>query len=162
MRLMERCPHCGKKLLPDPRYIYTFRKWGTPALLILISLMLLLLDLLLDGKFNEWALEWAHWAVLGIWTLYVPVQLLRLNPNYGWLIVPFAGILFSLFFFYLDKLRGENTGFLGIDWAWSVIIPIITFIVAFPIVSHYARKELTHIDQLEYMVETLSREGENS
>jgi hypothetical protein len=122
--------------------------------------MFFALDLILDGKVNAWSLDWAHWAVLGVWTFYIPAQLLRSSPQFGWLIVPFGGFLFSLFFFFLDLLRGENKGFLNLDWAWQVIIPILTFIVGFPIVSHFARKELTHLDQLEHLVDTLSNEAE--
>lgn len=155
-QLIERCPHCGKKLFPDKRYAYTFHKWGTPAILALISLMLFGLDFTMDGKFDQWSLDWAHWASAGIVAFYIPAQLLRSNPNYGWLIFPIGGIFGITFFFFLDQLRGENEGFLGLDWVWPVIIPILTFVVVFPIVAHYARSELTHQDELEHLVDMLS------
>ena len=56
----------------------------------------------------------------------------------------------------IDRTNGENEGFLGLDWAWSVIFPVITFVVIFPVISHYARDEITHLDQLEHLVESLS------
>ncbi|MHA2028205.1 MAG: hypothetical protein ACW99A_11180 [Candidatus Kariarchaeaceae archaeon] len=155
------CPHCGKEVGDRRRVTHTFRKWATPSLIILISLMLLALDVTLDGDVESWSLEWAHWATIGIWLIYIPTQLLRSAPVYGWLIIPFGGILASIFFFLIDRAEGENNGFLGLDWAWGVIIPVMTFIVIFPIISHYARDEITHLDQLEYLVDSLSSGANN-
>jgi hypothetical protein len=123
--------------------------------------MLFALDFTIDGKIKSWELEWAHWATLGVWIFYITVQLLRSHPYYGWVIVPFGGVLFSFFFFFLDRLRGDNQGFLGLDWAWPVIIPILTFVVFFPIVSHFAQYKLTHLDQLEHLVDSLAQEADS-
>ncbi|MFV2015776.1 MAG: hypothetical protein ACC656_10130, partial [Candidatus Heimdallarchaeota archaeon] len=135
-------------------------KWATPSLIALISLMLFALDATLDGDISEWSINWAHWATIGIWFIYIPTQLLRSAPIYGWLIIPFGGILISIFFFLLDRSTGKNEGFMQIDWAWSVIIPVFTFLVLFPIISHLGRDQVTHLDQLESLVESLVS-GEN-
>ncbi len=156
------CPHCGNNISDTTQYSHTFKKWATPSLIILISLMLFALDVTVDGKVSEWDIEWAHWATIGIWFIYIPTQILRSAPIYGWLIIPFGGILASIFFFLVDNSNGDNNGFLGLDWAWTVIIPVVTFVVLFPIVSHYARDEITHLDQLEHLVNSLSSGANNN
>lgn len=154
------CPHCGNKIRDQNQFSHTFKKWATPSLIVLISLMLFALDATVDGDVSQWEIEWAHWATVGIWFIYIPTQLLRTAPIYGWLIIPFGGLLASIFFFLVDRSNGENIGFLGLDWAWFVILPIITFLVLFPIISHYGRDEITHLDQLETLVQSLSS-GDN-
>lgn len=154
------CPHCGKEITKSNQLSHTFRKWATPSLIVLISLMLFALDVTVDGDISDWEVEWAHWATIGIWFIYIPTQLLRTAPIYGWLIIPFGGILMSIFFFLVDRSNGDNGGFLQLDWAWSVIIPVFTFLVLFPIISHYGRDEVSHLDQLESLVESLVS-GEN-
>ena len=150
------CPHCGNNLSETKQFSHTFKKWATPSLIMLISLMLFAIDVTVDGNTSQWEIEWAHWATVGIWFIYIPTQLLRTAPIYGWLIIPFGVILASIFFFLVDRSTGENEGFVGLDWAWPVIIPIFTFLVLFPIISHYGRDEATHLDQLESLVQSLS------
>ncbi len=148
---MERCPSCGYDLrVPS---VYSFHKWATPSIITLLSLMLIALDIV-NNK-NSDGLEWAHWATVGIWIFYITTQFLRTNPDYGWLFVPIGGMLFVLFFFFLDRSTGENKGFMQLDWALNVIIPMFTFVIIMPIISRLARKEPAHIDILEQLIDSL-------
>ena len=170
-RSQKRCPHCGRLLERDPRFTYTFHNWSTHAYVIIISVMLILIDFIQNGAytfaissffqdFNN-RTEWSKWAVLGLWAFYLPAQYLRSRPHYGWFIVPLFGAVFDVFFVILDEEHGANSGFLGLDWAWYVILPISTFIIAFPLIARMARIQPTYLDQLEYLVDTLDSEVQN-
>ena len=153
---LTNCPSCGKDLV-DPQ-VYSFYKWATPAIVLVLSIMLILLDLVSSSSVDGAKLSWAHWAVLGIWIFYITVQMLRFNPDYGWLLVPFGGILFDIFFYFLDHFRDDNSGILGLDWALYVIIPFTTFVVILPILARVARKQPSHLDILEHLVDSLEVE----
>lgn len=150
---LTNCPSCGKDLT-EPQ-VYSFHKWATPAIVGLLSLMLILLDLVDDPISEGSSIDWSHWAVVGIWIFYITVQMLRFNPDYGWLLVPLGGVLFIIFFYFLDRFRDDNTGYLGLDWALKVIIPFSTFVVILPILSRMVRKQPSHLDILKHLVESL-------
>ncbi|MDH5403917.1 MAG: hypothetical protein OEY49_15575 [Candidatus Heimdallarchaeota archaeon] len=160
--MQQVCPHCGKLLVPLPKYNYSFHRWATISYMFVLSIMLILFDLILDGKYELWRFDWSQWAVFGLWILYITAQLLRSNPYFGWLVVPIGGILFTIFFMLLNKFEGSQTGFLGLTWAWSVIIPIQIFMVIFPILGHFARKSPTEEDRLQYMVDVLVKRELNN
>ena len=125
--------------------------------MIILSLMFLAFDLVDEGAGTEFGerIEWAPWAILGIWILYISVQLIRYQTYYGWLMVPVSGILFSIFIAGIDKALPPNEGVMGLDWSWYVIIPVMTFIVILPIVARISRQQPTHYDRLQYLVEHL-------
>ena len=158
--IIKVCPNCGKRLQKRPTY--SFHYWGTISFVAIISLMLLALDIIPEsGSKIDWNLDWAHWTVLGIWIFYLSVQLLRYNVDYGWILIPFAGVLFSIFFYFLDISDGANTGFLGLDWGWYLIIPWITFVVILPIFARIARNQPEHIEILRDFVDQLEDEFNN-
>ena len=117
--------------------------------------MLILIDLSQNGQLN-----WSLWTVLGVWTIYIPVQILRNSPHYGWIIIPILGIILSLFLLNLDKSLGINDGIWGYDWALTAVIPIFTFVVLFPITARFARDQPNEYERLEWFVETLEDENE--
>ena len=152
------CPHCGKELHPEAKYDTKFHTWGTIAIVLVLSVMLFAIDFTSDGIYENWAVDWAHLASLGVWIFFLTTQMMRYNPEYAWIMIPFAGILFSFFFYYLDKLYGLNEGFMGTDWSWFVIIPICTFVVILPILGRFARQRPGHYQQLEHLVDTIESE----
>jgi hypothetical protein len=161
----DRCPHCGANLNPDPRTVYTFSKWATPVIVGLISLLLLAIDFVNDGPFNGEFIsrfEWSQWATLGIWIFYMSVQLFRSHTAYRWLMIPFSGTLFSIFFIFLDLTQPPNDGFFALDWALYVVFPFIVFLVLLPIIARIAREAPTYQDQLEYLVDQLTEEQNNA
>lgn len=161
MNDQERCPQCGANLNSDPRTTYTFAKWATPAIVGLISVLLLAIDFVNDGPYNGhfWSrFEWGQWATLGVWIFYISVQLFRLQPAYRWLMIPFSGTLFSIFFIFLDITNPPNDGFLHLDWSLYVVFPFLTFLVFLPIIARIARDAPTYQDQLEYLVDQLTEE----
>lgn len=152
------CPHCGKHLYPDSKYDTRFHTWGTVAIVLVLSLMLFAIDLTSDGIYENWSIDWAHLASLGVWIFYITTQMMRNNHEYAWIMIPVSGILFSFFFYSIDRLYGANKGFMETDWAWFVIIPIVTFVVLLPILGRFARKRPGHYQQLEYLVESIESE----
>ena len=157
-KILLHCPHCGKDLYPKSKYDTRFHKWGTVVIVIVLSMMLFAIDFTNDGIYENWSVDWAHLASLGLWTFYISTQMMRNNPEYAWVMIPVAGVLFSLFFYFIDKLYGANEGFMETDWSWFVIIPITTFVVILPILGRIARKRPGHYQQLEYLVETIESE----
>jgi len=156
----KRCPHCGKQLNPDDRITYTFKWWSTILMTVILSLMLFALDLVDDGQHVNFSnrIEWSNWAILGLWLVFISVQLIRYQPYYEWLMIPVSGILFSIFIAMIDRYIPPNEGFMQLDWAWYVIIPVLTFVVILPIAARIAREQPTHYDRLEYLVEYLAEE----
>jgi hypothetical protein len=120
-----------------------------------ISLMLVAFDLIDENSSTNSELQWSGWATLGVWILFISVQLIRYQPYYGWLMVPISGILLSVFIAGIDRYTGENRGVWGLDWSWYVIIPLMTFIVILPIIARLARKQPSHRDRLAYLVDHL-------
>ena len=149
----DRCPHCGKQLDSLNLYSYSFKKWATPLFISFISVMLLLIDFAINNTFS-----WSPWAAVGIWGIYVPVQLLRTTPNQGWIIIPFTGVLLSFFLYFLDRRDPPNDQAWGLDWAGIAIVPIVTFLVIFPILGHIARDEPNEQERLELFIEQLEHE----
>ncbi len=149
------CPHCGKELVISERYHAHFHRWGTVLFVILLSLMILALDVVDQLPVK---ITWAYHTILGVWIFYISTQLIRYSPEYGYIMIPVSGILFSLFFYILDISFGKNDGFLHTDWAFFAIIPVITFVVIFPIVARIARYHPSYYDKLEFLVNTLEAE----
>lgn len=152
----KRCPHCGMRLDVDLKYTYQYRAWAIPSVVILISLMLFSLDYFACLTFT-----WSPWAVLGLWIIYIPIQLLREAPQFGWVVIPFMASAFSVFLLYLDRSTGENSGHYGFDWGPFAVIPIVTFFVILPMLAHFARQNYTEYDRLVDLIEILeTEEGE--
>ena len=161
MTELKRCPHCGKILKNDPRISYKFSRWASTIFVLILSLMLLALDLVDNGTTGTFSdrIGWSTWAILGLWIIFISVQLIRYQPYYEWLMIPISGILFSIFLFGIDRASGPNQGFMGLDWAWYAIIPILTFIVILPITARITRNQPTQYDRLEYLVDHLVEEA---
>ncbi|MCY3414930.1 MAG: hypothetical protein INQ03_24990 [Candidatus Heimdallarchaeota archaeon] len=149
----ELCPHCGKPVHEAPKYNYAFKPWATPMYILLISIMIFVIDFV-----HNQIIAFSYWAILGIWLLYIPVQLLRANPRQGWIIVPLGGLMLSFFLVIMDKQYGDNSGTFGLDWAPLALAFVITFMVFFPIVARLARDAPSEIDRLRLFIEHLEEE----
>jgi len=160
MTELLKCPHCGSDLHPDERVTYNFSFWATPLVMVILSLMLVAFDLVDNGQQGSFSqrITWSPWAILGIWILFISVQLIRYQPYYEWLMIPVSGILFSIFLAGIDRRTGTNSGFARLDWAWFAIIPIITFLVIMPIAARLVRSQPTQYDRLSYLVDHLVEE----
>ena len=169
------CPHCKKPVVFDEIVLQEesqieadmegfqssileypkekqFKWWVTPLNVLFICLFIIGIDMSTGPTIGWTGIDWAFWPVIGIIGFFLIAWVLARRPESFWIMGPLSFVLVSLFLFAIDKTYGENSGFLGLDWAQIPILALLTFGFIIPVISKLGYKSLSPEQKFESLI----------
>jgi hypothetical protein len=124
-----------------------YKWWVTPLNILFISSFLIIIDVVTPPN-TAWArIDWAWWAVGGLFFAYIVSFIIFKRPAIAWIVGPTLMVGASGLLLAIDLVFPPNDGPLGMDWAIIPIAALLTFGVLIPIVTKFGRKKEKPIER---------------
>ncbi len=135
-----------------------YKWWVTPLNITLISLFLIIIDVVTAPN-TAWArIDWAWWAVGGLYFAYAVSFILLKRPAIAWVVGPILMVGTSILLLAIDLVFPPNDGPLHMDWALIPIAALLTFGVLIPIVTKFGRKKEKPIEQFRKALAEMTKD----
>jgi len=138
-----------------------YKWWVTPLNIFLISLFLIIIDVVTLPNTAWLRVDWAWWAVGGLFFAYLVSFIIFKRPAIAWIVGPILMIGASGLLLAIDLVFPPNDGPLGMDWAIIPITALLTFGVLIPIVTIFGRKKEKPIEKFKKAIAEMQKQDES-
>jgi len=139
-----------------------YKWWVTPLNIFLISVFLIIIDVVTLPNTAWIRVDWAWWAVGGLFFAYLVSFIIFKRPAIAWIVGPILMIGASGLLLAIDLVFPPNDGPLGMDWAIIPITALLTFGVLIPIVTKFGRRKEKPIEKFKKAIADMQQQDESS
>ncbi len=143
-----------------------YKWWVTPLNIFLISVFLIIIDVVTLPNTAWIRVDWAWWAVGGLFFAYLVSFIIFKRPAIAWIVGPILMIGASGLLLAIDLVFPPNDGQLGMEWIrldWAIIpiTALLTFGVLIPIVTKFGRKKEKPIEKFKKAIAEMRKQDES-
>ncbi len=135
-----------------------YKWWVTPLNIFLISAFLIIIDVVTLPNTAWLRIDWAWWAVGGLFFAYIVSFIIFKRPAIAWIVGPILMVGASGLLLAIDLVFPPNDGPLGMDWALIPIAALLTFGVLIPIVTKFGRKKEKPIEKFRKAIADMKKQ----
>ena len=140
-----------------------YKWWVTPLNIFLISVFLIIIDVVTKPNTAWIRVDWAWWAVGGLFFVYLVSFIIFKRPAIAWIVGPILMIGASCLLLAIDLVFPPNDGQLGmewirLDWAFIPIAALLTFGVLIPIATKFGRKKEKPIEKFKKEIAEMQKQ----
>jgi hypothetical protein len=137
-----------------------YRWWVTPLNLLFVSVFLFIIDYVTKPNTSWIRIDWAWWAIGGLWFTYALSFILFKRPEIAWIIGPLLMFGAGILLLSIDYAFPPNSGPLALDWALIPITALLTFGVFIPVATKFGRKKEKPIDKFRKALADMEKQHE--
>ncbi len=135
-----------------------YKWWVTPLNIFLISVFLIIIDVVTLPNTAWIRVDWAWWAVGGLFFAYIVSFIIFKRPAIAWIVGPILMFGASGLLLAIDLVFPPNDGPIGMDWAIIPISALLTFGVLIPIVTKFGRKKEKPIEKFRKEIAEMQKQ----
>jgi len=139
-----------------------YKWWVTPLNFFLISAFLIIIDVVTPPNTAWIRVDWAWWAVGGLFFAYIVSFIILKRPAIAWIVGPILMFGASGLLLAIDLVFPPNDGPLNMDWAIIPITALLTFGVLIPIVTKFGRKKEKPIEKFKKEIAEMQKQDVSS
>lgn len=138
-----------------------YKWWVTPLNFFLISAFLIIIDVVTPPNTAWIRVDWAWWAVGGLFFAYIVSFIILKRPAIAWIVGPILMVGASGLLLAIDLVFPPNDGPLNMDWAIIPITALLTFGVLIPIVTKFGRKKEKPIEKFKKEIAEMQKQDDS-
>jgi hypothetical protein len=137
-----------------------YKWWVTPLNIFLISAFLIIIDVVTPPNTAWIRIDWAWWAVGGLFFAYLVSFIIFKRPAIAWIVGPILMVGASGLLLALDLVLSPNDGPSGLNWSIIPIAALLTFGVLIPIVTKFGRRKEKPIEKFKKAIAEMEKQND--